>query len=444
MSKSKRMRIFRQMYLFTRASIRQWLLVGTSKLATGGKLWVQLCETMKSGADPTSTSPGCSDSNSHVWAVSNFMAPEKAHIKLEVDRNAPERLLRLRAITVPDANDESSANASSVTTPDGTSDLSKFLSDIAKVGGIKRTTEMGGPEDHAEMFERQLNEEGTVTDDAANTNTTTDTDPASPDKTRTAGSLLSADNDDVDGTRDQEVEGGEEVDLEAAQMRGVQGGSGMPNVADGLLCRSLPSATEDPMSRVIAMESSAWLTALCHGLIGTRAWSTACFFNVRRISGLTSRGGLLVVTNENIHLFCGLSFDPVPEPSRYLRMDKVLVWKSPQDEAMTFETSDESQRQRLEENRPLVMSVAWKQEVWQHLLQPNSGQITISLASVHSFFRLRHELKYTALEIYDAGKNSSLLFSAGTESEATEIISVENDLLKGVIEGKEAFNIRVK
>ena len=94
----------------------------------------------------------------------------------------------------------------------------------------------------------------------------------------------------------------------------------------------------------------------------------------------------------------------------------MLEWLSPLQQQAEFNkinsNSIETSTIFIEEN-----DNDWIEEIWKELLRSDLGYSRFPLNEIYSFFRRRHQLKYTALEITDS-KGYSVLYSC----ESVEVI----------------------
>ena len=137
---------------------------------------------------------------------------------------------------------------------------------------------------------------------------------------------------------------------------------------------------------------------------------------------------MLVLTPNNIHFLCGFvattrnnqkgnkTSSTNTSNNNNSTAHCVLEWLSPLQQQAEFNkinsNSIETSTIFIEEN-----DNDWIEEIWKELLRSDLGYSRFPLNEIYSFFRRRHQLKYTALEITDS-KGYSVLYSC----ESVEVI----------------------
>ena len=137
---------------------------------------------------------------------------------------------------------------------------------------------------------------------------------------------------------------------------------------------------------------------------------------------------MLVLTPNNMHFLCGFvattrnnqkgnkTSSTNTSNNNNSTAHCVLEWLSPLQQQAEFNkinsNSIETSTIFIEEN-----DNDWIEEIWKELLRSDLGYSRFPLNEIYSFFRRRHQLKYTALEITDS-KGYSVLYSC----ESVEVI----------------------
>jgi hypothetical protein len=139
-----------------------------------------------------------------------------------------------------------------------------------------------------------------------------------------------------------------------------------------------------------------------------------------RIYGLEAHISMLVLTPHNMHILCGFVAVRTQKGGKhdaYSSAHCVLEWVSPLQQQQEFDKLNTTH------SRPVSgVSQAtdwndndWVEEIWKELLRSDLGYSHFPLSEVYSFFRRRHQLKYTALEVTDV-KGYSVLYSCESVS----------------------------
>ena len=119
---------------------------------------------------------------------------------------------------------------------------------------------------------------------------------------------------------------------------------------------------------------------------------------------------MLVLTPHNIHILCGFVAKKSFKSSKLhassatntttSTADCLLEWVSPlqqQEHFNKLNTTNKTAALSLDEQN----DIDWVEDIWKELLRSDLGYSRFPLAEVYSFFRRRHQLKYTAMEITD-------------------------------------------
>lgn len=131
-----------------------------------------------------------------------------------------------------------------------------------------------------------------------------------------------------------------------------------------------------------------------------------------RIYALEAHSALLVITPNNMHFLCGFVATKTQKSSRSTAPTAptcVLEWVSPQQQKEHFDKVNTT-------NRPQSVTFAelhdtdWTEDIWKELLRNDLGYSRFPLSDIYSFFRRRHQLKYTAMEVTDV-MGYSVLYS---------------------------------
>ena len=121
---------------------------------------------------------------------------------------------------------------------------------------------------------------------------------------------------------------------------------------------------------------------------------------------------LLVVTPNNIHFLCGfvaVKSQKAPRSTAPTAPTCVLEWVSPQQQKEHFDKVNTT-------TKSLDIAVVeqsdndWVEDIWKELLRSDLGYSRFPLSEIYSFFRRRHQLKYTAMEVTDV-MGYSVLYS---------------------------------
>ena len=123
----------------------------------------------------------------------------------------------------------------------------------------------------------------------------------------------------------------------------------------------------------------------------------------------------MVITPNNMHFLCGFVAKKTQRSPRGSNLPTaptcVLEWMSPQQQKEHFDKVNTT-------NRPISMGISdqlqndndWVEEIWKELLRNDLGYSRFPLSEIYSFFRRRHQLKYTAMEVTDV-MGYSVLYS---------------------------------
>lgn len=113
---------------------------------------------------------------------------------------------------------------------------------------------------------------------------------------------------------------------------------------------------------------------------------------------------MLVLTPNNIHILCGFVAKKAQKNARHSHLPTapscVLEWVSPLEQKEHFDKYNTT-------NKSVGLSLGeqndndWVEEIWKELLRSDLGYSRFPLSEIYSFFRRRHQLKYTALEVTD-------------------------------------------
>lgn len=121
------------------------------------------------------------------------------------------------------------------------------------------------------------------------------------------------------------------------------------------------------------------------------------------------------MTPHNMHFLCGFVAKKTQRNPRGSSAPTaatcVLEWMSPQQQKEHFDKVNTT-------SRPISVGVSdqlqndndWVEEIWKELLRNDLGYSRIPLSEIYSFFRRRHQLKYTAMEVTDV-MGYSVLYS---------------------------------
>jgi hypothetical protein len=121
---------------------------------------------------------------------------------------------------------------------------------------------------------------------------------------------------------------------------------------------------------------------------------------------------MLVLTPNNMHFLCGfvaIRTQKGTKANAYAASNFQLEWMSPLQQQEVFDKLNTTNR-----TPALALSEQndndWVEEIWKELLRSDLGYSRIPLPEIYSFFRRRHQLKYTALEVTDV-KGYAVLYS---------------------------------
>lgn len=115
---------------------------------------------------------------------------------------------------------------------------------------------------------------------------------------------------------------------------------------------------------------------------------------------------MLVLTPNNIHILCGFVAKKAQRSGRYNQQAPtapscVLEWVSPLEQKEHFDKYNTTNKLA----GPLTLGEQhdndWVEEIWTELLRSDLGYSRFPLSEIYSFFRRRHQLKYTAMEVTD-------------------------------------------
>lgn len=135
--------------------------------------------------------------------------------------------------------------------------------------------------------------------------------------------------------------------------------------------------------------------------------------SIHRIYGLEAHISMLVLTPNNIHILCGfvaVRTQKGGKNSAYSSAHCMLEWVSPLQQQEEFDKLNTTARAATSLLIAEQNDNDWVEDIWKELLRSDLGYSHFPLAEVYSFFRRRHQLKYTALEVTDI-KGYSVLYS---------------------------------
>jgi hypothetical protein len=153
---------------------------------------------------------------------------------------------------------------------------------------------------------------------------------------------------------------------------------------------------------------------------------------LRRIYGLDFHIAMLVLTPNNIHILCGFVAKKSKKSgtkghhhhhNEPTAPDCTLEWISPLQQQEYFNrlnTTNKNGALSLDQ----LNDNDWMEDIWKELLRSDLAYSRIALADVYSFFRRRHELKYTATEITDVMGYSVLYSCESVKVRKREILFV--------------------
>jgi hypothetical protein len=148
----------------------------------------------------------------------------------------------------------------------------------------------------------------------------------------------------------------------------------------------------------------------------------------RRISGLETQKGLLVLSEHYLHLLIGFTVKDRTAKLSDMQFEWISSSHTAASKVSTFGNGEGSSSPgKFNPNVPKlspeeVPDELFPKYIWSELILTDSPYVKIPIEEIYSFFKRRHQLKYSAMEIADV-RGLSVLFSCQTVEECDEILS---------------------